>query len=302
MSLTPSLQEFQDLARDATLVPVVREFAFDTDTAVSAYHKLARPPVRLSAGIRRGRRDVGALHHPGHRAARCLAALRPEDRDVDAGGRVAGPGGVRRPPGRLRPHAPGAPSRGGPGAPPLLGRRRRLLRLRRRPADRAPSRTPPRTTAAFPTPCSCSRAPCWSSTTSSTAPGRVVAVQTEGCHEIGAARNVITLLYGARRADPRGCATEKGPAPLEMAGPGGEADDPFESTSTREAFEDGVRRIQEYIRAGDAFQVVLSQRLGRSAGRAPRSTCTARCARSTRRRTCSTWTWTACGWWARRPR
>jgi hypothetical protein len=44
MSVTPSLQEFQDLARDATLVPVVREFAFDTDTAVSAYHKLARAP------------------------------------------------------------------------------------------------------------------------------------------------------------------------------------------------------------------------------------------------------------------
>jgi anthranilate synthase component 1 len=55
---------------------------------------------------------------------------------------------------------------------------------------------------------------------------------------------------------------EKGPAPLEVSDPGGEADDPFESTSTRQAFEDGVRRIQEYIRAGDAFQVVLSQRLG----------------------------------------
>src|SRR5690606_27667544 len=35
----------------------------------------------------------------------------------------------------------------------------------------------------------------------------------------------------------------------------------FESATTRQEYEDGVRRIQEYIRAGDAFQVVLSQRL-----------------------------------------
>jgi anthranilate synthase component 1 len=31
---------------------------------------------------------------------------------------------------------------------------------------------------------------------------------------------------------------------------------------TREEYEDGVRKIREYILAGDAFQVVLSQRLG----------------------------------------
>jgi anthranilate synthase component 1 len=38
-------------------------------------------------------------------------------------------------------------------------------------------------------------------------------------------------------------------------------DPAFESSSTRQEYEDNVRRIQEYIRAGDAFQVVLSQRL-----------------------------------------
>jgi anthranilate synthase component 1 len=36
---------------------------------------------------------------------------------------------------------------------------------------------------------------------------------------------------------------------------------PFESTSTRAGFENDVERIREYIRAGDAYQVVLSQRL-----------------------------------------
>src|SRR5690606_1067296 len=36
--------EFEKFAREATLVPVYRELLFDTDTAVSAYAKLARPP------------------------------------------------------------------------------------------------------------------------------------------------------------------------------------------------------------------------------------------------------------------
>ena len=51
------------------------------------------------------------------------------------------------------------------------------------------------------------------------------------------------------------------PPPLELrAEP--EIDPPFESTSTREEFAAGVERIREHIFAGDAFQVVLSQRLG----------------------------------------
>jgi anthranilate synthase component 1 len=39
------------------------------------------------------------------------------------------------------------------------------------------------------------------------------------------------------------------------------SDPPFTSSVTRADFEAGVHRIQEYIAAGDAFQVVLSQRL-----------------------------------------
>src|SRR6202000_2734893 len=35
---------------------------------------------------------------------------------------------------------------------------------------------------------------------------------------------------------------------------------PPKTTVTRETYEAGVRRIQEYILAGDAFQVVYSQR------------------------------------------
>jgi anthranilate synthase component 1 len=51
------------------------------------------------------------------------------------------------------------------------------------------------------------------------------------------------------------------PAPLELR-PEPEGDPLFTSSMSRDAFEAAVERIQDYIRAGDAFQVVLSQRLG----------------------------------------
>src|SRR5215210_2612355 len=42
--LTPDYPTFARLAAHGTLIPVAREFLFDSDTAVSAYHKLRRPP------------------------------------------------------------------------------------------------------------------------------------------------------------------------------------------------------------------------------------------------------------------
>jgi len=55
--------------------------------------------------------------------------------------------------------------------------------------------------------------------------------------------------------------TRPAPAPLPLSF--GSAEDAAASTSNfeRDAFVAGVRRIKEYIAAGDAFQVVLSQRL-----------------------------------------
>ncbi|MCL5270342.1 MAG: anthranilate synthase component I family protein, partial [bacterium] len=41
------------------------------------------------------------------------------------------------------------------------------------------------------------------------------------------------------------------------------------SNLTREEFEEGVRRVKEYIRAGDAFQIVLSQRFSKPYGGDP---------------------------------
>jgi anthranilate synthase component I len=54
-------------------------------------------------------------------------------------------------------------------------------------------------------------------------------------------------------------ASQPAPAPLEL--PAAMADVHFASSYSRDAFECAVQRIRDYIVAGDAFQVVLSQRL-----------------------------------------
>ena len=51
------------------------------------------------------------------------------------------------------------------------------------------------------------------------------------------------------------------PGPAQMQLPMATTDVAFESSYERAAFENDVERIREYIAAGDAFQVVLSQRL-----------------------------------------
>ncbi len=60
-----------------------------------------------------------------------------------------------------------------------------------------------------------------------------------------------------------------GPLAEEPAAAG--AGGPMERFPSREAYEDGVRRAKEHIRAGDAFQIVLSQRAERPTGATPLS-------------------------------
>jgi len=54
-------------------------------------------------------------------------------------------------------------------------------------------------------------------------------------------------------------------------------------------YQAAVRRIQEYIKAGDAFQVVLSQRFDVARDGVDPSTCIASCGSPIPRRTCFTW-------------
>jgi anthranilate synthase component 1 len=259
MSVTPSFQEFQDLARDATLVPVVREFAFDTDTAVSAYHKLARPPfgflLESVVGGETWARYTMLGTEP--RAAWRLFGKRietwtPADGWVDQGESDDPLGAFDRMLQAHRPaELPGLPRFWG-GAVGFFGYDvvRLIERLPHAPPDDRglPDAVFMLTGTVLVIDNLFNRA------------RAIVAVQTDGVSQLGLDERYQSAVLELDRLIQR-LREEKGPAPLEMADPGGEADDPFESSSTREAFEDGVRRIQEYIRAGDAFQVVLSQRL-----------------------------------------
>ena len=82
-------------------------------------------------------------------------------------------------------------------------------------------------------------------------------------HEV----SVVAFPFGG--ADPQRLIAEaraalRGPVPaIEPRGPAGSLE--FESNLTREEFEANVARIVEYVHAGDAFQVVPSQRFSAAA-------------------------------------
>jgi len=57
--------------------------------------------------------------------------------------------------------------------------------------------------------------------------------------------------------------------PLTEEPPAGGTPGPMERSPSREAYEEGVRRAKDHIRAGDAFQIVLSQRAERPTGVTP---------------------------------
>ncbi len=85
-------------------------------------------------------------------------------------------------------------------------------------------------------------------------------------------------------------------------GSGDRAVDPALTANMDQAlYEAGVQRAKDHITAGDAFQIVLSQRLSGTTTAAP-SASTGPCASSTPAPTCSTWTSATPSWWARRRR
>jgi anthranilate synthase component I len=258
MILQPQFDEFARLARGATLVPVWHEFVFDTETAVSAYAKLARPPfgflLESVVGGERwarysylGTEPRSAWRLQGGQVSRWrpgegwsegvtvkdpLAdfdtwASRHRPAEVEGlprfwGGAVGhfGYDVVRLM--EVLPEAPGA----GLEVPDALFVETGVVLAIDNLFGRARA---------------------------------IVAVETEGADEAmlrqryaDAGIEIEALLARLRSAAPL--------APLPyVATP--DADPPFESSLTRAEFEDRVRRVQEYIRAGDAFQVVLAQRL-----------------------------------------
>ncbi|HEU4562115.1 MAG TPA: anthranilate synthase component I [Longimicrobium sp.] len=258
--MTPSFSEFVALARTATLVPVRRELLFDTDTAVTAYAKIARPPFGFLLESVVGGETWARWTFLGTepRGAWRLTGRRVETW-TPAGGWVDG--GEREDPlgdfdallqSTVPAVVPGLPRFWG-GAVGFFGYDvvRLIERLPEGPGDPLPL---PDALFIF--------------------TGTLIAIDNLfGRAQVIAAVDVASAQSDEaelrRRYDAAGeeidalirrLREEKAPRPLALR-EDPPADPPFESNLTREQFEHNVRRAKEYFRAGDAFQVVLSQRL-----------------------------------------
>ena len=259
MQLRPSFDAFRDHAARSGIVPVWREFLFDVDTAVTAYAKLARPPFGFLLESVVGGEQWARYTFLGTRPR---AAWRLRDGDVSWW--TADDGWVpvetddpladlderlrRRTPARV----PGLPRFWG-GAVGYFGYDvvRQVEDLPEPPPDDlgVPDGVFLFTDVVL---------------AIDNLKGRAMAIASVlvepdlSEEELGrryddAARRTEELVRELSEAEP--------PRPLALA-PAPEGPPVFESPTTREAYEAGVERIREYIRAGDAFQVVLSQRLG----------------------------------------
>jgi anthranilate synthase component 1 len=258
MPLQPTYEEFVRLAADATLVPVSREILFDTETAVSAYRKIAKPPFGFLLESVVGGETWARYTFIGTEPRR---AWRLHNGRVSRWTRENGWGSSRDssdPLGDLnrellnqRPaHVPGLPRFWG-GAVGFFGYD--VVRHIERLPDPFPrSEEIPDALFMF--------------------TGAVVAVDNlfgrahlmAAVETRGADENELRRRYDGAVAEiddlQERLRTGPDPAPLEL-GESPSSDPPFTSTTSREDFEDQVRQVQEYIRAGDVFQVVISQRL-----------------------------------------
>ena len=266
MTCYPSFEEFRALARTAGIVPVSRSLLFDTWTAVTAYARLARPPFGFLLESVVGGETWARYTYLGTepREAWRVTGQRVDRWTRDGGWEARG--SVEDPLADFEIDLLRSAPAEVPGLPRFWGgwvgffgydMVRRIEHLPDAPprALEAPDALFMRT-------------------------GAVVAID----NLFGMARVIVPVeTTGADEAELRRLYDEAaeeiavlearlhegpGPAPLHVGPPPAE-DPPFESSSTREEFEDGVRRVQEYIRAGDAFQVVLSQRLSMPLGADP---------------------------------
>ena len=259
MQTFPSFSDFQMLARGAGVVPVWHEFLFDTETAVTAYKKLAEPPFGFLLESVVGGEQWARYSFLGSRPREAWRlkggqvsiwkentgwlSVETEDPlgDLDTRLRAQTPANV-----------PGLPRFWG-GAVGFFGYDvvRNIERLPNVPADDLdlPDGLFLFTDLVLAV---------------DNLLGRGLAVAAVDV-EPGLSEKQLRERYeeGARRAEDLvgrlGRQTVLAPLALR---PEPEEDPPFTSSMTQEEFEAGVQQVKEYIRAGDAFQVVLSQRLG----------------------------------------
>ncbi|MBM4184473.1 MAG: anthranilate synthase component I [Gemmatimonadetes bacterium] len=258
MQLYPTFERFKALARGAGLVPVWREFLFDVDTAVTAYAKLAEPPfgfllesvlggeqwARYSflgtrpRGAWKLERGVVSWWSPDAGWAR----VETDDplADLDARLRAAMPAEVEGLPRfwggavgyfaydvvRQIEHLPNPPE-DDLGLPDGLFVFTDIVLA----IDNLKGRA--RALASVPV------------------DGAKSDAELRALYDDAARRTAAVVERLAER---------DGPPPLAL-GAEPDRDPAFVSSMTRAEYEAAVERIKEYIRAGDAFQVVLSQRL-----------------------------------------
>ncbi|MGD2120927.1 MAG: anthranilate synthase component I [Gemmatimonadota bacterium] len=259
MRLYPSFTDFSTLSRQAGIVPVWREFLFDTDTAVTAYEKLYRPPFgflleSVVGGEQWARYSfLGSQPREAWRLKSGKISLWGPERGWEE---VESENPLEDLDRRLRARKParveGLPRFWG-GAVGFFGYDvvRHIEHLPDPPADdlEVPDGIFLFTDLVL---------------AIDNLLGRGLAVAAVPVEE-GLSEEELRSRYtdAGRRAQEMVERLEGGPglSALELK-PEPEEDPPFSSSMTREEFESGVERIREYIRAGDAFQVVLSQRLG----------------------------------------
>jgi len=259
MDLVPDFQEFCELAADAGVVPVRAEFLFDTETAVTAYHKLARPPfgflLESFLGGEKWARYTFVGTEPAHawrlRAGRAQwwspgkgwTELEVEDPLSDLDQRLK----ARRPA-----EVPGLPRFWG-GAVGYFGYD--VIRVIERLPELAhgdldlPDAQVVFTDVVL---------------AIDNLLGHAMAIRAVEV-EPGLSTQELRHRYDETRRRLEGVvetlrASPPPPALALRREPGG--DPPITSSMERGDFEAAVERIREYILAGDAFQVVLSQRLG----------------------------------------
>jgi anthranilate synthase component 1 len=259
MRTFPSFSDFQTYSRKSGVVPVWVEFLFDTQTAVTAFHRIAEPPFGFLLESVVGGEQWARFTFLGSQPREVwklkegeVSIWRPEGgwNRVDTHDPL---GDLDR---RLRSRVPaevaGLPRFWG-GAVGYFGYDvvREIEKLENPPPDGLglPEAVFLFTDVVL---------------VIDNLLGRGLAVAAVEV-ESGLGEEELRARYqdGAHRARRLVARLEEGPSlpPLELREEP-EEDPPFSSSMTEEEFRRSVRRVQEYILAGDAFQVVLSQRIG----------------------------------------
>ena len=266
MQLKPSFQEFKTLAAGSGLVPVWREFLFDVDTAVTAYAKLAEPPFGFLLESVVGGEQWARFSFLGTEPS---GAWRLQDGVVNWWASSEGWSEVETDDPladldrRLRSRTPadveGLPRFWG-GAVGYFGYD--VVRQIERLPD------PPENDLGLPD-------GLFLFTDIVVAidnlKGRAMAIAAVPVDDL-TTEEQLRLAYdeAAERTEKIVRRLDEKPSPGALAlKEEPEQDPPFQSSVSREQYEAGVETIRDYIRAGDAFQVVLSQRLGFSLEASP---------------------------------